>query len=151
MWEFLWDSLNLEHSPYFHANTILASNLFFLISSKLEISQRGEKREALVFTLQRSKAVCAHGGIQNWKNCMNFFMAHGRLNMDFVGSYCQVFMTGAGLTSVAGITQLPNKWNTESLHLDMTSMLVKTNFQANFHMLIFLPPPPIHLCLNYFF
>lgn len=75
-------------------------------------------------------------GHRELKELYHFFKAHGKLNMDFFGSYFQVFMTRAGLTSVAN----SNKLNTESLDLDMTSMLVKINLYAHFHMFIFLPP-----------
>lgn len=79
----------MKRSPELHVNTVLASNLFFLISSKLEVPERGEKK-SLVFALQESEAVCTH---RDLKDCMKFFEAHGRLIVDFVESYCQIFMT----------------------------------------------------------
>lgn len=55
-------------------------------------------------------------------------------------------MTWAGLMSIAGIFQLPHKWNTGSLDPGMASLLVKINLHADLHMLIS-PPPPHYTCL----
>lgn len=47
---------------------------------------------------------------------VTFFKAHGRLYIDFLESYCQLlYMTWAGLMSVAGIFQLPHRQNTVNM------------------------------------